>query len=102
MSDNHGTARNRDALLDNFAAELTVAAYRVALRHGTGGTWVDLELDLWKALADTVKTWEREWPPSSEAAFVCDWAGGQSEALPGDVRDGLGYWRDAREPLSGE
>jgi hypothetical protein len=22
------------------------------------GTWLDLELDLWRALADTVKTWE--------------------------------------------
>ena len=36
------------------------AAYRVALRTRTGGTWLDLELDLWKALADTVKTWGRE------------------------------------------
>jgi hypothetical protein len=62
MSDNPGAPCNRDALLDNFAAELTSAAYRVALRHGTGGTWVDLELDLWRALADTVKTWSRELP----------------------------------------
>jgi hypothetical protein len=41
--------------LDNFAAELTTAVYPVALRHGIGGSWVDLELDLWKALAETVK-----------------------------------------------
>ena len=51
---------NRDALLETFAAELTLAAYRVALRTGTQGTWLDLELDLWRALADTVKTWGRE------------------------------------------
>ena len=49
---------NRDALLETFAAELTRTAYRVALRSRTQGTWLDLELDLWRALADTVKTWE--------------------------------------------
>jgi hypothetical protein len=49
---------NRDALLETFAAELTYAAYRVALRTGTQGTWLDLQLDLWKALAETVRTWD--------------------------------------------
>jgi len=53
---------DRDALLETFAAELTLAAYRVALRTWTRGTWLDLELDLWRALADTVKTWGRELP----------------------------------------
>jgi hypothetical protein len=104
--------------LDNFAAELTRAAYGVALRHGTAGTWLDLELDLWRALADTVKQWGRESPPGSEAAFACDWAGpcfccpdrciymfwagGRSEAAHGDGRDGLGRRRFARLSLSGE
>jgi hypothetical protein len=46
MSDNHGASCHRDTLLANFAAELTSAAYSVALRHGTAGMWVDLELDL--------------------------------------------------------
>ena len=46
---------NREALLETFAAELTLAAYRVALRTRTQGTWLDLELDLWRALAETVK-----------------------------------------------
>ena len=57
MNEDVMTAVDRDALLDTFAAELTLAAYRVALRTRTGGTWLDLELDLWRALADTVKTW---------------------------------------------
>jgi hypothetical protein len=78
MNGNLWTGGDRDALLDNFAAELTRAAYGVALRHGTAGTWLDLELDLWRALADTVKQWGRESPPGSEAAIVCDWAGGQA------------------------
>jgi hypothetical protein len=48
---------NRDAAVETLAAELALTAYRVALRTRTRGTWLDLELDLWKALADTVKTW---------------------------------------------
>jgi hypothetical protein len=57
---NYENSVNRDALLEAFAAfaaELTVAAYRVALRTSKQGTWLDLELDLWRALADTAKTW---------------------------------------------
>jgi hypothetical protein len=95
MNDNHRATCDWDALLEDFAAELTRAAYRVALRHGTAGTWLDLELDLWRALADTVKQWGRESPPGSEAALVGDWAAGQPEAAHGDGRD-------ARRPLSGE
>jgi hypothetical protein len=51
---------NRDALLETFAAELTLAAYRVALRSRTQGTWLDLELGLWRALAEKVKAWGQE------------------------------------------
>src|SRR5262249_1458932 len=51
---------DRDALLETFAAELTVAAYDVALRARIGGSWVDLELGLWKVLADKVKRWGRD------------------------------------------
>jgi hypothetical protein len=47
----------RDALLETFPAELARAAYCVALPTSTPGTWLDLELDLWKVLADKVKTW---------------------------------------------
>jgi hypothetical protein len=60
MNRDFQTPVNRDALLESFAAELTLAAYRVALRTRTQGTWLDLELDLWRALADTVKTWGKE------------------------------------------
>ena len=62
MNGDFRTSVNRNALLETLAAELTLAAYRVALRTRTGGTWLDLELDLWRALADTVKTWGRELP----------------------------------------
>ena len=51
---------NRDAFLETFAAELAHVAYHVALRTRTQGTWLDLELALWRALAEKVKTWGQE------------------------------------------
>jgi hypothetical protein len=101
MSDNHDTACERDALLEDFAAELTEAAFAVALRHGMGDRWLDLELELWKALKEKVNKVGRWLPPGSEAAFVCDWAERQYDAVHGDFRDGLGHWRDVSESLSG-
>jgi hypothetical protein len=62
MKGHSGTPVNRGDLLENFTAELTLAAYRVALRTRTQGTWLDLELDLWRALSETVKAWDRECP----------------------------------------
>jgi len=56
------TPVNRDALLAAIAAEVALAAYRVALRARTEGTWLNLELDLWRALADTAKAWGNELP----------------------------------------
>ena len=92
MNGNLRTPPDRDALLETFAAELTLAAYRVALWHGTGGAWLELQLDLWRVLTEMVKKWEREWPR----------AAGQPEATHGEGRDGLGHGRDAHWRLSGE
>jgi hypothetical protein len=50
------TPVDRNAVLEDFAAQLALTAYCVALRTRAQGTWLDLELDLWRALADTVKT----------------------------------------------
>ena len=36
-----------DGSLESLAAELTDAAYRVALQRGFGDKWLDLQLDLW-------------------------------------------------------
>jgi hypothetical protein len=68
------TPVNRDALLETFAAELTSAAYAVALRHGVEDKWLDMELELWEALKETIKKWEQGPPHFSDVAFVCDWA----------------------------
>jgi len=47
-----------DNCVDNLAAELTEAAYPVMLRHGVPDNWLDLELDLWKTLKETVMKWD--------------------------------------------
>ena len=54
MSDNHGAPCTRDRELENIAAELTGAIYPIVLRHGLRVSWLDLELGLWRALAETV------------------------------------------------
>jgi hypothetical protein len=40
---------------EQFLAELTDVAFRVAARHGVRGSSVDHEVDLWKALGDVVQ-----------------------------------------------
>ena len=54
--------RDGDGPLENFAAELIAATYPVLLRHGMVGNWLDLEVDLWNALKETVQKWDRQWP----------------------------------------
>lgn len=55
MNANDCMAGDPKACLESFAAELAAAAYPVALRHGSAGSWLELELDLWRALAETLK-----------------------------------------------
>jgi hypothetical protein len=45
---------SRQALLENLAAELTVAAYPVMLRRGLGLQWLDVQLELWRALTEKI------------------------------------------------
>ena len=72
MSDNHSASWNRDTLLENFAAEAASAAYAVALRHGLEDKWLDLQLELWEALKETVKKWDHGPPHFSDVPVVCD------------------------------
>lgn len=55
MNDKAGKPSDREAVLDNFAAELTAAAYPVALRHGVLGSSILLELEMWKKLTEVVR-----------------------------------------------
>jgi hypothetical protein len=84
MSDNHGAACNRDTLLENFAAELTSAVYPIMLRHGIRGSWIKVELGLWRELAETLKKWAREWPPPGPSDEFTVWR----ECLLADLTEG--------------
>jgi hypothetical protein len=44
----------RSTFHEEWAAELTMAAYFVALRHCATNRWLDLQLELWRALSATV------------------------------------------------
>jgi hypothetical protein len=60
MQTDETTSRTLKTNLEEFVAELAAAAYVVALRHGVGNPWLDLELDLWHALTDAADEWNRE------------------------------------------
>jgi hypothetical protein len=51
---------NPEAALDAFAAELTDAAYPIALKYGVSGSSVDLELEIWKKFTEMVRERGRE------------------------------------------
>ena len=52
-----GISGDQHIFQDALAAKLTDAAYAVALRHDRPGSWIDLELELWKVLSETIQTW---------------------------------------------
>ena len=76
MSDNDGDTCNRDTLVDNFAAVLTRAVYPLVLRHGMRGSWLDMELGLWRALAQSVRKWAGEQPPAGPSDLFEVWREG--------------------------
>lgn len=48
MKNTPQTICEEDELLNTFAAELTDAAYPIALKYGVSGSSLDLELEIWK------------------------------------------------------
>jgi len=88
MSDNHGAADNRDTLLENLAAELTSAAYPLlAHRDGIRGSWINVELGLWRALAETVRKWAQERAPAGSSDEFEIWR----EGLLADLTESAFY-----------
>jgi hypothetical protein len=55
MDDTSDTTRDPVIRLENFAAELTSAVYPFLLRRSPKVSWLEVELDLWKALRTTVE-----------------------------------------------
>jgi hypothetical protein len=73
MSENCRTSWDRDTWLESFGAELTSAAYPVVLPRVANGSWLSLELSLWKALTGTVKGWAWRRPPAGSAEAFAAW-----------------------------
>lgn len=76
MIGNSKIAQDSNAFAEALAAELTSAAYPVALRQGVEGSWLKLELGLWRALAETVEKWSRELPPAESPDELTIWKEG--------------------------
>ena len=70
MKGNCNTASDLEIRLEEFAAQLTKAAYAVALRHGARDKWLDLQLELWKTLHETVQKWTANDGKTSLAELV--------------------------------
>lgn len=47
------------SVLSAIAADVVAAVGEAVLQHRHDGTWVQLELALWKAMTDTVEKWRR-------------------------------------------
>jgi hypothetical protein len=71
MNGHRTVVADAEQSLAALAAELTAAAYPVALRHAAGDRWLDLQLELWRVLTETVKKWtaHRPEPPGSLAPY---------------------------------
>lgn len=76
LDDIRQTARDRDILLENFAAELTSIAYPLVLRHEPKDRWNKVEIALWRALAETAEKWARELPLAASSGEIDAWQEG--------------------------
>jgi len=45
-----------DQVLENFAAALVEVVYPLVLQQEVGGSWMDLELALWRAITEIVNS----------------------------------------------
>jgi hypothetical protein len=73
MSDNPCTASDLDIRPEDLAAELTSAVYPHVLGHGPKDRWIDVELALWRALAETVEEWARLRPTAAGSLALKVW-----------------------------
>ena len=55
MNDHRTVVVDAEQSLAALAAELTAAAYSVALQHAVGDRWLELQLELWRVLTQTLK-----------------------------------------------
>ena len=70
MIDQRTTAVDAEQSLACLAAELTAAAYPVALRHTVGDRWLELQLELWRVLTETVEKWSEARRESNDTVIT--------------------------------
>jgi hypothetical protein len=73
MTLDHSADFDAGHVLAAFAADLTDAAYSVVLRHGIGGSWIDLQLDVWQVLAASITQTPRSESRSPSAGEFYAW-----------------------------
>jgi hypothetical protein len=56
------TMCEQDEQLNTLAAELTVAAYPIALKYGVAGSSLDLELEIWKTFVELLHRRSQQLP----------------------------------------
>jgi hypothetical protein len=66
MNDHRAVVAHADQSWQALAAELTAAAYPVALRYAVGDAWLDLQLELWRVLTKTLQKWSGDWRESDD------------------------------------
>jgi hypothetical protein len=76
MRGTHGVGCEGETDLKSFAARLTDAAYPITLRAGTADSWAQLQVDLGRALAETIKKWGCESPRFSSPSETEAWREG--------------------------
>jgi len=76
MHDYSSATSDWESFGNDLAADVTEAAYSVALGRQVGDEWLDLELDLWKALDSTVQKWEQQVPPRGSPDDFLAWREG--------------------------
>jgi hypothetical protein len=90
MNNQAATNGNQDDRLDTFAAELTAAAYPIALKYGVSGSSLDLELEIWKTIIAFLHKRRRELFPPPAAKRVRRFERAPSGRLPRHETDGAG------------
>lgn len=76
MRDHQGVTFDRNMWFDHLAANLTRGAYAHLLQHEMKGSWLELELRLWRLVRETVRHWARELPMSGSSDQLKAWGEG--------------------------
>ena len=86
MAANGGGGELGESELAAVAADVANAVGRATLQYRENNSWVQLELDLWKAMTSTIEKWRRRSPAPAAWARRPEVAPSVSRRVPGPVR----------------